>query len=128
MRATVMYAAGDVQVKDVPDPVLREPTDVLVRVVRASICGNGVWPYASMSRSEQGRRMGHEFPGVVGETGADVAGVTAGDPVIAPFLWADNTGQFCREGPQSAVTVVGGGTVGLLAVLAAQRFGAKRIR
>ena len=65
MRATAMYGTGDVRVEDMPDPRLREPTDAVVRVLRAGICGSDLWPYPSMPLSPQGRRMGHEFLGVV---------------------------------------------------------------
>jgi threonine dehydrogenase-like Zn-dependent dehydrogenase len=102
MRATLMYGAGDVRVQDVPDPVLREPTDAVVRVVRSCICGSDLWPYASMPAREQGVRMGHEFLGVIEETGAQVAGLKAGDLVIAPFVWSDGTCNFCREGLQTS--------------------------
>ena len=98
MRATVMYGAGDVRVEDVPDPTLRESTDAVVRVLRSGICGSDLWPYGSMPASGQGRRMGHEFLGVVEDLGADVAGLEAGDLVVSPFLWADNTCDFCAEG------------------------------
>ncbi|WP_433065095.1 zinc-binding dehydrogenase [Dactylosporangium sp. CS-033363] len=98
MRATLIYGAGDVRVEDVPDPVLREPTDALVRVVRSCICGSDLWPYGSRPASAQGDRIGHEFLGVVEELGADVSGLRRGDLVVAPFVWADNTCDFCREG------------------------------
>src|SRR6266542_4477209 len=65
MRATVMYGAGDVRIEDVPDAHLIEPTDALVAVARAAICGSDLWPYKTMEHSDAGRRMGHEFIGVV---------------------------------------------------------------
>ncbi|MWA05411.1 alcohol dehydrogenase catalytic domain-containing protein [Actinomadura sp. LD22] len=102
MRATLIYGAGDVRVEDVPDPVLREPTDALVRVLRSCICGSDLWPYGSRPASEQGARIGHEFLGVVEEVGAQVSGLRPGDVVVAPFVWADNTCDFCREGLQTS--------------------------
>ena len=93
-----MYGAGDVRVENVPDPVLKEPTDALVRVLQSCICGSDLWPYASLPASEHGRRMGHEFLGVVEDTGAEVAGLGRGDVVIAPFVWSDGTCDFCRQG------------------------------
>ena len=102
MRATVIYGAGDVRVETVPDPKLVEPTDVILRVVRSCICGSDLWPYADMAPSEHGRRIGHEFLGIVEETGADVTTLTKGDLVIAPFVYSDNTCQFCREGLQTS--------------------------
>ena len=101
MRATVMYEAGDVRVEDVPDPRLIDSTDALVRVTRAAICGSDLWPYKSMEHAEAGRRMGHEFIGVVEAVGADVEAVRARDLVVSPFLWSDGTCVFCREGLQS---------------------------
>ncbi|GAA2375879.1 IMP dehydrogenase [Catellatospora methionotrophica] len=102
MRATLIYGAGDIRVEDVPDPVLHEPTDALVRVLRSCICGSDLWPYASRPASAQGDRIGHEFLGVVEDTGSDVSGLKKGDVVVAPFVWADNTCDFCREGLQTS--------------------------
>jgi threonine dehydrogenase-like Zn-dependent dehydrogenase len=98
MRATVMYGAGEVRVDDVPDARLAEPTDALVTVTRAAICGSDLWPYKSMEHSETGRRMGHEFIGVVEDVGPEVRTLKAGDLVVTPFLWSDGTCVFCREG------------------------------
>ena len=97
-----MYGAGDVRVEDVPDPTVQEPTDAVVRVLRSGICGSDLWAYGSMPASEQGRRMGHEFLGVVEEIGSDVSRLKAGDLVVAPFVWADNTCDFCAEGLQTS--------------------------
>src|SRR4030095_14617122 len=108
MRATVRYGAGDVRVEQVPDPTLREPTDALVRVLRSCICGSDLWPYRSMPATDQGRRIGHEFLRVVGDIGGDVFGLKAGDVVVAPFLWADNTCDFCAEGLHTSCRHGGG--------------------
>ena len=93
-----MYGAGDVRVEKLPDPTVQAPTDAVVRVVRACVCGSDLHPYHSMPASEQGRTMGHEFIGVVEEIGSEVANLERGDFVIAPFAWFDNTCVFCREG------------------------------
>src|SRR5947199_365748 len=69
MRATVLYGAGDVRVENVPDARLNEPTDALVTVSRACICGSDLWPYQLMQPGEPPRRMGHEAIGVVGAVG-----------------------------------------------------------
>ena len=102
MRATVMYGAGDIRVETVPDARLVEPTDALVTVTRAAICGSDLWPYKSMEPSETGRRMGHEFIGVVEDIGTDVQTIKAGDLVLSPFVWSDGTCLFCREGLQTS--------------------------
>ena len=98
MRATVMYAAGDVRVENVPDARLAEPTDALVAVNRAAICGSDLWPYRTMEHSDAGRRMGHEAIGVVEAVGADVSTMRVGDVVVMPFAYSDGTCIFCREG------------------------------
>ena len=54
MRATVMYSAGDVRIEDVPDPSIVDPTDAILRVTRACICGSDLWPYASMAVNATG--------------------------------------------------------------------------
>src|SRR5215469_9046895 len=102
MRATVIYGAGDVRVESVPDPAIAEPSDAVVRVLRACVCGTDLWPYRSMPASEQASRIGHEFIGVVEETGSDVGGLKRGDVVLAPFMFEDNTCDFCSEGLQSS--------------------------
>jgi threonine dehydrogenase-like Zn-dependent dehydrogenase len=98
VRATLIYGPGDVRVETVPDPKLEQPTDALVRVVRACVCGSDLHPYHSRPASTEGSPMGHEFIGVVEETGSAVSSVTVGDFVIAPFAFFDNTCEFCREG------------------------------
>src|SRR5438445_17610 len=77
MRATVMYGAGDVRIEAVPDASLVEATDAVVRVTHAAICGSDLWPYKSMESSETGRRMGHEFIGVVGDGAVGLCAVIA---------------------------------------------------
>ncbi len=98
MRATVMYGAGDVRIENVPDARLIDPTDALVTVTHACICGSDLWPYNQMEHTETGQRMGHEFICVVDAVGADVRTVKAGDLVVAPFAWSDGTCVFCQEG------------------------------
>jgi threonine dehydrogenase-like Zn-dependent dehydrogenase len=102
MRATVMYGVHDVRIEDVPDARLIDPTDALVTVTRACICGSDLWPYNSMEPSETGRRMGHEFIGLVEAVGSEVRTVKKGDLVVAPFAWSDGTCEFCRQGLQTS--------------------------
>ena len=102
MRATLMYAAGDVRVEDVPDPSIVEPTDAIVRVTSACICGSDLWPYADLEPTETGRPMGHEAIGLVEDVGADVRTVKRGDLVVMPFAFSDGTCDFCHEGLHTA--------------------------
>jgi threonine dehydrogenase-like Zn-dependent dehydrogenase len=98
MQATLMYRAGDVRVEDVPDSVVEQPTDALVRVTSTCICGSDLHPYASMSSDEGPARMGHEFIGIVEDIGSEVSTVRNGDLVVAPFAYSDGTCVYCREG------------------------------
>src|SRR5512147_2999618 len=102
MRATVMYGAGDVRVETVPDARIVEPTDALLTVTRACICGSDLWPYKSMEPTAAGRRMGHEFIGVIEAVGREVRTIKRGDLVVAPFAWSDGTCVFCHEGLQTS--------------------------
>jgi threonine dehydrogenase-like Zn-dependent dehydrogenase len=102
MRATYMYGAGDVRTIDVREPTIQNPTDALVRVVRACVCGSDLHPYHSMPADLAGVPMGHEFIGVIEETGSEVTTLSKGDLVIAPFAWSCGTCEFCRAGLQTS--------------------------
>jgi threonine dehydrogenase-like Zn-dependent dehydrogenase len=97
-----MFGAGDVRVVDIPEPTILEPTDAIVRVTLACVCGSDLHPYHSMPADEAGRPMGHEFIGVVDQVGAEVSDLAPGDPVVSPFAWADNTCPICRDGFHTA--------------------------
>src|SRR3982751_5998701 len=118
MLATVMYSAGDVRVENVADAQIVEPTDALVRVTRACICGSDLWPYKSLAADAEPRVMGHEAIGVVEDVGREVTGIKAGDFVIMPFAFSDGTCEFCRHGLQTAC--IHGGFFGNPAVAGAQ--------
>ncbi|MFB7336188.1 alcohol dehydrogenase catalytic domain-containing protein [Streptomyces adustus] len=98
MRATFLYEAGDVRVEDAPDPVIEQPTDAVVRVVRSCVCGSDLHPYHNLAAADGPAPIGHEFIGVVEELGSEVSGLDRGDLVVSPFAFADNTCEYCREG------------------------------
>jgi threonine dehydrogenase-like Zn-dependent dehydrogenase len=102
-----MYGAGDVRVEDVPDAKILEPTDALIRVTRACVCGSDLWPYNAMEPSETGQPMGHEAVGVVEDVGSEVTKIEKGDLVVMPFAHSDGTCEFCREGLPTACVHVG---------------------
>jgi hypothetical protein len=118
MRATVMHAAGDVRIENVSDPAIQEPTDALIRVTRACICGSDLWPYKKLEPGDGARVMGHEAIGVVEDVGSDVRTLKAGDVVVMPFAFSDGTCIFCEEGLQTAC--VHGGFFGNVDVPGAQ--------
>ncbi|MFE9409166.1 zinc-dependent alcohol dehydrogenase family protein [Streptomyces sp. NPDC006704] len=98
MRATVIHAPHDIRVEEVADPKVQMPTDAVVRVLRACICGSDLWAYRGESARKPGQRIGHEFLGIVEEAGSEVRGLRTGDLVVAPFVWSDGTCDFCAEG------------------------------
>jgi threonine dehydrogenase-like Zn-dependent dehydrogenase len=102
-----MFGAGDVRIEDVPDAAIIEPTDAVVRVTRACICGSDLWPYNQMEPSNTGQPMGHEAVGVVEAVGGDVRTTKVGDVVVMPFAYSDGTCEFCREGLQTACVHAG---------------------
>jgi threonine dehydrogenase-like Zn-dependent dehydrogenase len=102
MRATVMYGAGDVRVENVPDSQIKEPTDAILRVTSACICGSDLWPYHLRRPEDGAQRMGHEAIGIVEAIGADVRTLKKGDLVIMPFAFSDGTCVFCHEHLQTA--------------------------
>jgi len=102
MRATIMYRAGDVRMENIPDATIKNPTDALLRITRACICGSDLWPYHDLAPTETGRRMGHEAIGVVEAVGTEVRKIRKGDFVIMPFAYSDGTCEFCHEGLQTA--------------------------
>jgi Alcohol dehydrogenase GroES-like domain len=102
MRATVMYRAGDVRIENVPDATIEKPTDAVIRITRACICGSDLWPYNDMQPTDTGRRMGHEAIGVVEAVGTEVHTIKRGDVVVMPFAYSDGTCMFCDEGLQTS--------------------------
>jgi threonine dehydrogenase-like Zn-dependent dehydrogenase len=107
MKATTIYAPRDVRLEDQPDPSIQRPTDAIVKVVAACVCGSDLWYYRGDTPMRQPMRIGHEFVGIVQEVGADVRSLREGDFVIAPFMYSDNTCPHCRVGIQSACSAGG---------------------
>ncbi len=150
MRATMMYAPGDVRVEERPEPTIENPTDAVISLSASCICGSDLWPYRGADPVDGPIPMGHEYVGIVEEVGAAVAMIRPGQFVVGSFFASDNTCEICRAGYQTscvnreilgtaggaqaqrmrvplAVVVVGDGAVGLCAVLAASQLGAERI-
>src|SRR5919109_1452055 len=101
MRAAVFVEPRRIGVTERPDPVIREPTDAIVRVALACVCGSDLWFYRGESPFEPGP-IGHEFVGIVEETGVEVRNIKRGDLVIAPFGFCDNPCPHCQHGMTSA--------------------------
>lgn len=107
MRATTIHAPRDIRLSEVPDPRLESPTDAIVKVVAACICGSDLWPYRGENDIDEGSTIGHECVGVVEEVGGEVTSFRPGDFVIVPFDHCDNTCAHCRAGMHAACDNLG---------------------
>jgi threonine dehydrogenase-like Zn-dependent dehydrogenase len=101
----VLYAPGDVRVEDRPDPKIEKPTDAILRVSAACVCGSDLWPYRGTDPVDEPRPMGHEYVGVVEEVGADVTSIKPGQFVVGSFFASDNTCEICQAGYQSRCAI-----------------------
>ncbi|CAM3333740.1 zinc-dependent alcohol dehydrogenase family protein [Occultella aeris] len=101
MRAVVMHAPGDVRVDTLDKPTIVEPTDAIIRVTAACICGSDLWPFRGIEEVNQPTPMGHEYIGVVDEVGDEVGDIEVGDFVVGSFVASDNTCEICQAGFQS---------------------------
>jgi threonine dehydrogenase-like Zn-dependent dehydrogenase len=101
MRAAIFNEPRSITVGERPDPGLVEPTDAVVRVVLACVCGSDLWYYRGDSEFAPGP-IGHEFVGVVEDVGADIQNLTRGDLVIAPFAFSDGSCPNCQNGITTA--------------------------
>jgi threonine dehydrogenase-like Zn-dependent dehydrogenase len=104
MRGAVMYGPGDVRIEERDDPRIVEPTDAIIRVGAACVCGSDLWPYRGIGVGDDAwpMPMGHEYVGIVEEVGDDVATIRPGQFVVGSFWASDNTCPICRDGYQSA--------------------------
>jgi threonine dehydrogenase-like Zn-dependent dehydrogenase len=109
MRAAIFDGPGSIEVGERRDPVIEQPTDAIVQVVLACVCGSDLWYWRGLSSHAAGS-IGHEFIGVVEEVGSEVKGVSVGDLVIAPFIYSDMSCPHCLNG--STISCAQGGNFG----------------
>jgi threonine dehydrogenase-like Zn-dependent dehydrogenase len=102
VRGAVMYGPGDVRVVEREAPRIVEPTDAIIRVSAACVCGSDLWPYRGVEDLQWPAPMGHEYAGIVEEVGAEVQTIKRGQFVVGSFWASDNTCEICRAGYQSA--------------------------
>jgi threonine dehydrogenase-like Zn-dependent dehydrogenase len=102
MRGAVMHGPGDVRVEEREQPRIVEPTDAIIRVSAACVCGSDLWPYRGVENMQWPAPMGHEYAGIVEEIGDDVQDIKPGQFVVGSFWGTDNTCEICRAGYQSA--------------------------
>jgi threonine dehydrogenase-like Zn-dependent dehydrogenase len=112
MRVTTIHGTKDIRLEERPAPSIGEPTDAVVKVVAACVCGSDLWPYRGENDITPGDPIGHEMVGVVEEVGAAITSFEPGDFVVVPFCHSDNTCAHCRAGMTSGcvnVSVTKGG-------------------
>jgi threonine dehydrogenase-like Zn-dependent dehydrogenase len=119
MRGVILHAPGDIRVEQREDPEIEQPTDAIIRVTASCVCGSDLWPYRGVEPVGEPAPMGHEYVGIVQETGSAVGNIRPGQFVIGSFWASDNTCEICQAGYQSScVHRVLMGTIGTQAELA----------
>ena len=102
MKAVVLAGVGDIRVADVPEPRITEPTDAVVGVTTTGLCGADLFPFHGHTPGfEDGTVLGHEFVGVVEETGPGVSLVRVGDRVVSTSTISCGGCGHCRAGRPS---------------------------
>ncbi|MBP2328585.1 threonine dehydrogenase-like Zn-dependent dehydrogenase [Kibdelosporangium banguiense] len=102
MKAVTWHGRRDVRVDTVPDPVIKDPTDVIVRITSSGICGSDLHLYEVMGPfMGEGDILGHEPMGIVEDVGADVTKLKTGDRVVVPFNISCGTCYMCGQGLHS---------------------------
>jgi threonine dehydrogenase-like Zn-dependent dehydrogenase len=101
MRATIIHGPGDVRVEERAKPTIQEPTDAIIKLVAACVCGSDLWSYRGIASVDGPTPMGHEYVGVVEEVGSGVTDVEPGQFVVGSFFASDNTCEICQSGYQS---------------------------
>src|SRR5690606_32115292 len=99
MRALVWHGKSSVSVDTVPDPIIIEPTDAIIKVTSTAICGSDLHLFDGyMMGMEDGDILGHEPMGIVVEVGSAVTKLKVGDRVVVPFVIACGCCFFCSKG------------------------------
>src|SRR4051794_3637113 len=102
MRGAVLHAPGDVRVEERDRPTIVEPTDAVIKLSAACVCGSDLWPYRGVDEGDGPSPMGHEYVGIVDEVGDQVTAIKPGQFVVGSFFASDNTCEICRAGYQSS--------------------------
>lgn len=109
MKALVFHGPGQKSWEEVPDPVIQDPTDAIVRIETTTICGTDLHILkGDVPAVTDGRILGHEAVGVVTELGAEVTGIEVGDRVVVPAITNCGSCTYCADGMPSHCQSVGG--------------------
>jgi threonine dehydrogenase-like Zn-dependent dehydrogenase len=101
MKGTLIYGPRDIRFEERPDPTIREPTDAIIRIMAACVCGSDLWPYRGIAPITRPTPMGHEYAGIVEQVGSQVTQIQPGQFVVGSFWASDNTCPICQAGYQS---------------------------
>ena len=104
MKAAVFHKMGDISVDTVEDPTIEQQDDIIVRITSTAICGSDLHIYDGFVPQLRDMVLGHEFMGIVEETGALVTRVKKGDRVVVPFTIACGQCFYCSQGFHPACT------------------------
>src|SRR3989475_3190197 len=102
MRGAVLYGPRDVRFEEREVPKIIKPTDAIIRISAACVCGSDLWPYRGINPVPEPTAMGHEYCGIVEEVGSAVKSIKQGQFVIGSFFASDNTCPNCLIGYQSS--------------------------
>ena len=102
MRGTILYGARDVRFEKRDDPGIIKPTDAIIKITAACVCGSDLWPYRGIQEITEPTPMGHEYCGIVEEVGSEVQSIKPGQFVIGSFFASDNTCPHCQAGYQTS--------------------------
>ncbi len=97
MKALVYHGPKHVSVDTVPDPEIKEARDAIIRVTATAICGSDLHIYNGLIPDKQKFVVGHEFMGIVEETGGAVSNLKKGDRVVVPFPIGCGHCYFCQQ-------------------------------
>ncbi|MBL7719793.1 MAG: glutathione-dependent formaldehyde dehydrogenase [Flavipsychrobacter sp.] len=97
MKAAVIHAPGKITCDNVDDPKLEDPRDIILKVTATAICGSDLHIYSGGIPQPRPMVLGHEFMGIVEETGRDVKNLKRGDRVVVPFPIACGHCFFCNH-------------------------------
>src|SRR3954468_1715345 len=102
MRGTVLHGPRDIRFEERDDPKILQPTDAIIAMTATCICGSDLWPYRGVQPIAEPMPIGHEYCGIVEETGSAVTKVKPGQFAIGSFFASDNTCPICKAGYQSS--------------------------
>ena len=99
MKAVVFHGVGDIRLDDIEEPVIKEPTDAIIRITANAVCGTDLHMIrGTMGNMKEGTVLGHEAVGIIEQTGSSVRNLKPGDRVVVPSTIACGYCAYCRAG------------------------------